>query len=316
MRARELTRLIGTLSNLPRDQRKLVVSELAAMESCASSIDVIETEMPARPDCPHCASRQIIKHGRCNGLQRFLCRHCNRTFNALTRTPLARLHLRGKWLGQAEALRDGLTLRQVSERLHVARSTAFRWRHRFLALPQTVQARALIGIAEADEAYFLRSCKGQRNGIGRVSRKRGGKAARRGLSAEQVPVVFARDRMGNTANFLLASVTAQEIRTALRPILPSDTVLCTDGGTALASAARYLEIEHHPINLSAGIRVQGAWHVQNVNAFGSRLRNWMIRFKGVATKYLANYLGWFRALDRSPGFNPEPAQLLALAARV
>ena len=89
-----------------------------------------------------------------------------------------------------------------------------------------------------------------------------------------------------------------------------------DGGTALAAAARDLEIEHHPINLSAGIRVQGAWHIQNVNAFCSRLRTWMIRFKGVATKYLANYLGWFRVLDRSPGFSPNPAQLLALAVRV
>lgn len=316
MRTRELARLIGALGKLPRDQRKVVVTELAAMESRASSIDVIETETPARRDCPHCASRQIIKHGRCGGLQRFLCRHCNRTFNALTGTPLAHLHLRGKWLGQAEALRDGLTLRQISERLHVAQSTAFRWRHRFLALPQTVQARALIGIAEADEAYFLRSCKGQRHGIGRASRKRGGKAARRGLSAEQVPVLIARDRMGNTANFVLESVTAQEIRTTLRPVLPADTVLCTDGSTALAAAARYLGIEHHPINLSAGIRVRGAWHVQNVNAFGSRLRTWMIRFKGVATKYLANYFGWFRALDRSPGFSPDPAQLLALAIRI
>ena len=32
--------------------------------------------------------------------------------------------------------------------------------------------------------------------------------------------------------------------------------------------------------------------------------------------YLENYPGWFRALDRSPGFNPEPASLLlAIAAK-
>ena len=77
----------------------------------------------------------------------------------------------------------------------------------------------------------------------------------------------------------------------LGPILPADTVLCPDGGTALAAAARHLEVEHHPINLSVGVRVQGAWHVQNVNAFVSRLRTWRVRFKGVATKYLTHYLG-------------------------
>ena len=315
MRTRELARLIGTLGKLPRDQRKMITSELAAMESDASSIDVIESEMPARPDCPHCASRQVIKHGRCGSLQRYRCRHCSRTFNALTGTPLAHLHLRGKWLDQAEALRDGLSLNQVAERLNVAQSTAFRWRHRVLALPQTVQAQSLVGIAEADEAYFLRSYKGQRHGLGRAPRKRGGKAKRRGLSAEHVPVLIARDRTGSTANFVLESVTAKEVSTTLRPILPDDTVLCTDGSTSLAAAARHLGVEHHPINVSAGVRVSGAWHVQNVNAFASRLRAWMTRFKGVATRYLANYLGWFRMLDRSPGFNPDSAQLLALALR-
>ena len=316
MRTRELARLICALGKLPREQRKTVAMELAAMESRATSTEVIENNAPAQPDCPHCASRQIIKHGRYGGLQRFMCRHCRRTFNLLTGTPLAHLHLRGKWLGQAEALRDGLTLRQVSEHLDVAQSTAFRWRHRFLALPQTVQAQALIGIAEADETYFLRSNKGQRHRLDRPARKRGGKAKRRGLSAELVPVLIARDRSGHTANFVLESVTAQAIRTTLRPLLPADTVLCTDGGTALAAAARQLDVEHHPVNLSAGVRVQGAWHVQNVNAFGSRLRSWLIRFKGVATKYLANYLGWFRTLDRSPAFSRDPAQLLAMAVRV
>ena len=40
------------------------------------------------------------------------------------------------------------------------------------------------------------------------------------------------------------------------------------------------------------------------------------RFEGISTRYLENYLGWFRVLDRSPGFAPEPASLLALAVRV
>ena len=40
------------------------------------------------------------------------------------------------------------------------------------------------------------------------------------------------------------------------------------------------------------------YHVQNVNAYGSRLKTWMRRFNGVATCHLANYLGWRRYLDR------------------
>ncbi len=122
--------------------------------------------------------------------------------------------------------------------------------------------------------------------------------------------------VGSAANFVLETVSAQEISKVPGPILPADTVLCTDECTSLAAAARHLEIEHHPINLSAAIRVQGAWHVQNVNAFVSRLRIGMVRFKCVATKYPTNYLRWFRALEQSPRLSPDYAQLLTLAVRV
>ncbi len=315
MRKREMARLMRMLDGLTRSQRRELASELAGREGRGSSIEIVEREMPTRPDCVHCGGHQVAKHGHSGGLQRFKCRGCGKTFNTLSGTPLARLHLRSKWLGHAEALRDGLSLNQVAARLDIAQSTAFRWRHRFLQLPQTVQAQALVGIAEADETYFLQSAKGRR-GLLRKARRRGGSASQRGTSKEHTPVLIARDRTGNTANFILPSTSAADIGAALRPILPSDTVLCTDGSSALAAVARNLGVEHHPINVSAGVRVQGAWHVQNVNAFSSRLRLWMLRFKGVATRYLANYLGWFRALDRSPRFAPEPASLLASAVRV
>lgn len=35
-----------------------------------------------------------------------------------------------------------------------------------------------------------------------------------------------------------------------------------------------------------------------INAYDSRLKGWMHRFHGVATKYLENYLGWRRMLER------------------
>lgn len=315
MRNRELVALRKRLENLTRSQRRQVAADLEAAEHKAASVEVIEEQSPVRPSCPHCGSAQVVRNGTADDLQRFKCRGCSRTFNALTCTPLARLHMRGKWMGQAEALRDGLTIRQAAQRLGVNPKTAFLWRHRFLAVPKTVQAQLLSGIAEADESYFLKSAKGQRKGLGRVPRKRGGQATKRGTSREQVPVLIARDRAGATANFVLEATTAKDIGAALRPILPDDTVLVTDGSSALAAVARHLGVEHHAVNISAGVRVNGAWHVQNVNAFVSRLRGWLRRFKGVATRYLENYLGWFRALDRSPGFNPEPASLLALAVR-
>lgn len=316
MRKQELSKLMGMVGRLTRAQRKALATELAAVESKAASIEIIESQALEQPSCPHCSAARVVRNGSAHGLQRFKCRCCGKTFNALTGTPLAGLHMRGKWLVQAAALREGLSLNQVAARLDIAQSTAFRWRHRFLALPKTIQAQALVGIAEADETYFLKSAKGQR-GLLRKARHRGGKAAKRGTSKEDfLSVLIARDRSDRTANFILQSARGDAISAVLKPILPSDTVLCSDGGGALAVAARALGVEHHAVNLSAGIRVDGAWHIQNVNAFCSRLRGWMRRFKGVSSRYLDSYLGWFRALDRSPGFSPDPASLLKMAIRV
>ncbi len=89
--------------------------------------------------------------------------------------------------------------------------------------------------------------------------------------------------------------------------------MCSDGSGLLASVAHALEIEHQPANASKAERVRGPWHVQNVNAYHSRFKTWLRRFNGVATSYLTNYLGWFRALDRHGTTAQQPSWLLTLA---
>ena len=76
---------------------------------------------------------------------------------------------------------------------------------------------------------------------------------------------------------------------------------------------RELGIEHHALNTRRGEHTRGAWHIENVNAYRSRFKQWMRRFNGVATSYLPDYLGWFRALDRNAQAGAEPASMPALA---
>jgi len=315
MRKVELNRITAVLRKMTPEQRKRVAAESASLDARPVSTVIVEGRFASGAMCPHCESGHVIRNGHANGLQRYRCRECSKTFSALTGTPLNRLHKRSKWLDQAAALQSGQTLRDVASTLHIHLSTAHRWRHRFLALPKTVQPPALTGIAEADETVFLLSFKGKRSGLERKARKRGGKAAKRGLSHEQVPVpvLVARDRAGVTMDCVLDAMDTVTLSAALKPYITKDVVLCTDGSKALAGAARHLGVEHHAVNLSAGIRVDGAWHVQNVNAYHSRLKAWVQKFRGVATRYLASYLGWFRTIDREHGNRLKPKQWLALA---
>jgi phosphate/sulfate permease len=68
---------------------------------------------------------------------------------------------------------------------------------------------------------------------------------------------------------------------------------------AYKQIARQASIVHYPVNVAAGLRViNNIYHIQNVNAYDSRLKQWMMKFHGVATRYLGNYLGWHRMIDR------------------
>lgn len=316
MRARELKRWMVEASKLTPGQREQVLVRLqegAAQDAVAAVLRSLA--QPAA--CPKCQSPQLVRNGQANGLQRFKCCGCGATFNALTGTPMARLRHREKWLLQAAAMSEGLSVRKAGARMGVHRTTAFRWRHRFLTVPRDTKHGHLTGVVEADETYVLRSYKGQRHLLladgSRRPRRRGGHAAKRGLSAEQVPILVVRNRAGQTTDFILESASTRGLLAVPPAAMADDAVLCTDGSATLANAARALDIEHHALNTLRGERTRGAWHIQNVNAYHSRFKAWIARFKGVATSYLPNYLGWFRALDRNAQSGAGAASLLTLA---
>lgn len=312
MREQDWKRWLEQLHELSPRQRQALMAQLHTPDDLEQVLAQIDLTGESKPRCPHCAEQRVVRNGQADGLQRYKCRGCGKTFNALTATPLARLRQRHKWLAQARVLDEGLSVHQAAERLQVAPGTAFRWRHRFLSLAQQAKSALLSGIAEADETFILRSAKGQRVS-GRAPRRRGGHASTRGTSDDHVPVLVARDRSGNSTDFILGRASGREILASLATVLAPDAVLCTDGSSAMATAAAAMGVEHHVLNMSTGPRVRGAWHIQNVNAYHSRLKGWLRRFRGVATSYLHHYLGWFRAVDHCAPRHLPAEQFLNLS---
>ena len=193
---------------------------------------------------------------------------------------------------------DGLTVRKAARQCGISKNTAFLWRHRFLSHAAKHHDARETGIVEADETFFLESFKGQRE-LPRPTRRRGGVGKTRGTGPDQIPVLVVRDREGHTADFQLEKLDAVHVSAALRPLLGKESVLCTDGAAVYAAFARTSGITHKVVQAKPGLRVkEAAFHIQNVNAYHSRLKCWMARFHGVATRYLVNYQGWRRMLER------------------
>jgi transposase-like protein len=316
MRADDFTVLLRLVERLSLEQRAALGRALAAVPGEAEAVRLLEEAFATAPCCPHCRATALQRWGRASGLRRYRCTACGKTFNALTGASPARLRKKQCWLAYGEALAAGMTLARAAAHCGVHLTTSFRWRHRFLKAPAATQ-EVLTGVVEADETFFRRSHKGSRRWrqadapLERPAHRRGERARQRGLSAEQVPALIARDRVGHAVDAVLPDLGAEAIAAALGAAVAPDAVLRSDRAKAYASFAAQQGLHHEPIHVAAGVRVRdGAF--QNANACHGRLKGWMGRFNGVATRYLQNYLGWRRTLERAP--EPSAAKTWLLAA--
>ena len=298
MKAGSFRKWLAGLKKLSRLQRKDVLERLHAALGLDRLCAAIESATPARLHCPRCQGERHHRHGCDRGLQRYRCCACGKTFSALSRTPLARLRHRALWLDYLEGMLETQSVRKAAAALGVHRNTSFRWRHRFLAWTKHDRPDVLAGIAEADELFLLESQKGSRK-LDRPARKRGGVARQRGINRDHDCILVARDRTGATFDFVTGRgmLTKVQLHRDLLPVLARDVLLVSDGHAAYRRFAQEAGIAHAFVNLRAGERIRGAVHVQNVNAYHRRFRDWLSRFHGIASRYLPNYLGWRWALD-------------------
>ena len=319
MKAPSFKKWFARLPALNQPQRLRTLAALQPAAGLDRMITLIGQLSAASRRCPRCACTRHYRHGQANGLQRYRCRECGRTFNDLSGTPLARLRLREKWCEYLHALLDAKPVRSAAEQTGVHRNTAFRWRHRFLDRVKHDRPPQLRGIVEADEMFILESQKGSRK-LNRAARKRGGRAHQRGISRELDCILVARDRDGRTIDALAGrgALTTAQLERHLLPRLDREGLLVSDSNAAYQAFSRKHGIAHQAVNLRAGQRMRssaaGAIHVQNVNAYHSRFRQWLARFHGVASRYLPNYLGWRWALDGGRVSSAE--QLLCIAIGV
>jgi hypothetical protein len=260
--------------------------------------DALETtsvERVAAQGCPHCAGREVVGWGRSHGLLRFHCKRCGRTFNALTKTPMAHLRKKEKWLDHARAMIKGkpgqdraIVRRSSDDGVPLATSASAR--------AGCQQPRSLSGIVEADETLVLEFFKSRWSDLPRKARKRGGKA-RHGdpLSGQHTRSRRPRPE-GRDLRRAPASTRRASIGRALAGIVTQDNLLIGDGGRPIAAFARRAGIPFHAV-LAPGKPAPQAphLHINTVNAHHSRLKPWLARFNGVASKNLPNSLGWRRA---------------------
>ena len=245
--------------------------------------------------CPRCESIDIKPWGQCSGRRRYRCRVCRRTFSELTGTPAAYSKLIELWAEYIRCMHAGLSLRHCAAKLKISLSTAFRWRHAILSASRMADATTLGGRVEVHELRMAHSQKGSRR-LDRPPRRRGARTHDPLLvNTRRVCVVLAHDQQRRTysqhvdaknlGSHHLCAVLLARLRR------PATIVSAYGPFSCYAILAKACHADFHWAFPQAGDQLAG------VVAFLKRIRAFLLPFRGVATKYLDNYLRWHRVLE-------------------
>ena len=296
------------LLTLPNEEQTAFVDELRSLTTLPtttkSKLSRREMLNNKQGNCPHCGYPKYVKLGFDKGAQRYKCKSCRRNFTEYTGTWMAGIHKKDKIDEYMKLMLEEKSLDKIKEELKINKKTAFDWRHKILSSLDETEKDSFTGITESDETFMLFSEKGKKS-LARKGRKRGTKAKKRGISNELVSVIVTADRTGQheLSVATLGRIKKTDIEKSIGSRICDKTVLCSDSHVSYKGFALDNSLEHHAIRVDLKQYVKdGLYHVQHVNSLHNKLKKWLNeQFWGVSTKYLQQYLNWFRMKEALKG---------------
>ncbi len=270
------------------------------------------------PCCPRCGGARVVRWGHLGSRRRYRCHTCRRTFSTNTGTPLAYLKKPERWIAFRSCTEACLTVRATAGRIGVHKDTVFRWRHRLLGAVRSATSLRLTGHVSVGELWLLHSEKGSRS-LGRPPRRHGSTA--RWIGAPRTWVFLAMDDHRSlltiVTNFRRATVP--DLERELAPALDRTSVLLSPEGRfgsagvfAHGAGITYRQVARACVprreSATGGPIAHGDEAIDLLHGrlgripdWGCRFKRWLRRFRGVASRYLANYLTWYISLGRVSG---------------
>jgi len=270
-----------------------------------------------RPVCPRCGSRKVHRWGSFSGRQRHRCVDCRRTFSDFTGSPFWHSRKVGSWLPYLDCMAEGCPLRISATHCGVSLATAFRRRHHILRWrtrhgPAAPLLRGAVGL---EEIRIPESFKGSRN-MPRTSRSHAVPWGRRTVEGRRSLVLLLHSVRSDRTAWSL--VRGQAEWCGVFDHRPDPTLLCDTlravirpGSVVQApvrrgwtgwpgqprtarerdrrTSARDRQSRAEELGPQAHAAARGARNLRK------RLRNWLPRFRGIATRHLPAYLLWFSA---------------------
>ena len=188
---------------------------------------------------------------------------------------------------------EGKSLRACAREVGISLPTSFKWRHKILAAIQGLEGGiSFSGITETDELLMQYSEKG------RKFKTLEEKEQAMKTVHPNVAVLVMTDREGN----LLFKHTGEnkvqnsQIKEELKRRVSENNLICFKPNEEFQEA-----VKGSPSKKVLVIHKTKGLSIYSVNVAEKKITNflvWMMRFRGVATKYLQNYLMWFVVMNK------------------
>ena len=227
--------------------------------------------------CPHCKSEDVIKYGSYNGIQRYKCKNnkCERTFTKQTESPFRySKKFKQNYQKYKELYEKGLTIRQCAEILNISIVTSFFWRHRFLYnLKEVNYVEKLCDYAELTRVVLLENFKGDRYSKNKEKDKISIVNAMN-KSIDIISIIAARNHLG-----------FRELKENIEPRIDKKAIAVA----FLDGRLQAFSDKHNTINK---IRIRRIDITPIDASYSVKIKRWLKKFRGVATKYIDHYLSW------------------------
>lgn len=237
--------------------------------------------------CDKCGYK-IHKNGKTkNGIQKYICSNCKKTFSQTTNTVLHHSKLSVEvWLNIIDNLINGFSIRRIAEENNISNNTSFNARHKIItALNSFIKEIALKGDVQSDEKYFSINLKGTKpKNMPRYSKKRvSTKSQYTGISHHKICVVSSIDEYDNLILKIagLGRCTTKMLEDSIGSKIENVININADSASAYQKLCK-----DHKINLRtvpSGFHSDGIINIAEINGVHSQLETWLKKFRGTLT---------------------------------
>lgn len=314
-KAEELQKLIGNLKPYQKTRLEDILTKLSVVNKINPESDMLKDMQ-----CRNCGGEIFVKNGHSPGKrQRYKCKACGSTQSVDANTPLYCLKYKDKWADFVFIMLDNQsdkTCENIAKKIDVEIKTVLTWRHKFSTALSKVKPLEIEDEVEIDEIYLPFCVKGV---IGKEkydvwiakgypdNQESEFRKEEKNKEEENAQSIFLclHNRNGDFDFFPIkvhkkGIVSKADLEKILGNIDLKNKTLITDSEPSMKACISNIKGANHltfkSYEVKEGILRQKNVHNNHINGLMKMAKDWLKQFNGVSTKYLTNYLKWFRFL--------------------